>query len=227
MTHPTGPAEAGWTDISVPIQPGIPIFEGDPTFHLERAFTIDSGAICNVSRIDMGVHTGTHLDAPVHFIERAPASEAIPLDAGMGPAWVVDAVALTGPAIRAADIASLNIPAGETRLLFKTRNSALWGEQGFQPSFIGLDHGASTALAERGVRLVGIDYLSVAPFGNAIESHRALLSAGVAILEGIDLREVEPGPVELMCLPIRLIGSDGVPARALVRRRAGSGGGSA
>ena len=172
-------------------------------------------------------HGGTHLDAPVHFIERAPASEAIPLDAGMGPAWVVDAVALTGPAIEAADIASLSIPAGETRLLFKTRNSALWGEQGFQPSFIGLDHGASTALAERGVSLVGIDYLSVAPFGNAIESHRALLSAGVAILEGIDLREVEPGPVELLCLPIRLIGSDGAPARALVRPRTGSGGAAA
>ena len=175
----------------------------------------------------MGVHTGTHLDAPVHFIDGAPASEAIPLDAGIGPAWVVDATGLSGAGITAGDLVALDIPDGETRLLFKTRNSALWAEPGFQASFIGLDEDAAAALAARGSRLVGVDYLSVAPLGHGPAGHLPLLSAGVAILEGIDLREVEPGPVELMCLPIRLIGSDGVPARALVRRRAGSGGASA
>jgi len=210
---------AGWIDISVPLAPSTPIFEGDPTFHLEPAFTIDGGAVCNVSRIDMGVHTGTHLDAPLHFIDGGPASESIPLEAGIGPAFVVDATAVDGGAITASDLAGLAIPADETRLLFKTRNSALWAEPGFQASFVGLDPDAAEGLASRGLLLVGVDYLSVAPFGKGPETHHPLLSNGIAVLEGIDLRDVDPGPVDLFCLPIRLIGSDGVPARALVRPR--------
>jgi arylformamidase len=210
---------AGWIDISVPLAPSTPIFEGDPTFHLEPAFTISGGAVCNVSRIDMGVHTGTHLDAPLHFIEGAPASESIPLEAGIGPAFVVDATSVQGAAITADDIAALAIPDDETRLLFKTRNSALWGVAGFQSSFIGLDAGAAEELVTRGLALVGVDYLSVAPFGKGAETHLPLLSKGIAVLEGIDLRKVEPGPIDLICLPIRLLASDGVPARALVRPR--------
>ena len=225
MTELGGALGAGWTDISVPLQAGLAIFEGDPSFQIERAFSIAGGASCNVSKVDMGVHSGTHLDAPLHFIDGAPASEGIPLDAGLGAAWVVDATALTGAALTAADLASLDIPAGETRLLFKTRNSALWAQPGFQASFIGLDESAAKELVARGVRFVGIDYLSIGPFGNAVETHRALLGAGVTILEGADLRNVAPGPIELLCLPIRLIGSDGVPARVLVRPRAAGRGG--
>jgi arylformamidase len=217
MTDPTVTAATGWIDISVPLRPGIAIFEGDPIFHLERAFSIAGGALCNVSRLDMGVHTGTHLDAPIHFIDGAPASESIPLDAGLGRAWVVDAVAVHGATLGVDDLAGLEIPGGETRLLFKTRNSELWGVPQFSTAFIGLDGSAAEALAARGIRLVGIDYLSIAPPGDPVDTHRALLGAGIAILEGIDLRHVEPGPVELLCLPIRLMGSDGVPARALVR----------
>ncbi|HET9346675.1 MAG TPA: cyclase family protein [Candidatus Limnocylindrales bacterium] len=212
-------AEHDWIDVSVPLGPATPIFEGDPMFHLEPAFTIAGGAICNVSRLDMGVHSGTHLDAPVHFIDGAPASESIPLEAGIGPAWVADGTAIDGAAITAPDIAALEIPGDATRLLFKTRNSALWAQPGFQTSFVGLDAGAAAELASRGLRLVGVDYLSVAPFGDPVATHRSLLSAGVVILEGLDLREVEPGPVDLLCLPIRLVASDGVPARVLVRPR--------
>jgi arylformamidase len=94
MTYTERPLDEGWIDVSVPLRPGIAIFEGDPMFHLERAFSIAGGALCNVSRLDMGVHTGTHLDAPIHFIDGAPASESIPLEAGIGPAWVVDATAV-------------------------------------------------------------------------------------------------------------------------------------
>jgi arylformamidase len=219
MTDTLGTADGGWIDVSVPLRAGIPIFEGDPTFHLDWAFTIAGGSPCNISRLDMGVHTGTHLDAPSHFIDGAPASESIPLAAGIGPAWVVDATELRDAVISADDLAELAIPADATRVLFKTRNSALWNETGFVSSFIGIGADAARELAGRGVQLVGIDYLSIAPFGDPIETHRALLDAGVAILEGIDLREVKPGPVDLLCLPIRLIGSDGVPARALVRPR--------
>jgi arylformamidase len=217
MTDATGLAGAAWTDISVPLRPSIPIFAGDPAFGLERVFSIAGGQIANVSRLHLGVHTGTHLDAPIHFIDGAPASETIPLEAGMGPAWVVDATALDDASIGERDLAALDIPLDASRLLFKTRNSALWSEPEFSKEFIGLDGAAAAVLAARGVRLVGIDYLSIAPYGDAIPTHQALLAAGVAILEGIDLREVEPGPVELLCLPIRLVGSDGVPARALVR----------
>jgi arylformamidase len=217
MTNTARPLDEGWIDVSVPLRPGIAIFEGDPTFHLERAFSIAGGALCNVSRLDMGVHTGTHLDAPIHFIDGAPASESIPLEAGIGRAWIVDATAVRGATLGIDDLAGLEIPDRETRLLFKTRNSELWGVPQFSTAFVGLDGPAAEALAARGIRLVGIDYLSVAPLGDPVDTHRALLGAGIAILEGIDLRTVDPGPVELLCLPIRLVGSDGVPARVLVR----------
>lgn len=207
-----------WTDISVPIQPDTPIFEGDPPYRIELAGSMAAGAICNVSRLELGAHTGTHLDAPRHFIDGAAASEAIPIDDCIGPAWVVDGTSLTRT-IGASDVAALDIPPGETRLLFKTPNSDLWGKPGFQSGFIAFDGDAAALLVERGTRLVGIDYLSIAPFGDPVATHRALLRASIVILEGIDLRHVEPGPVELLCLPIRLVGSDGVPARALVRRR--------
>ena len=213
-----GSNSPAWIDISVPLEPDTPIFDGDPTFRIDLAVSIAAGAICNISHLALGAHTGTHLDAPSHFIEGAPASESIPLDTCMGAAWVVDATRLT-QTINAADIAELDIPAGETRLLFKTRNSQLWAKPGFQSDFIALDETAAASLVERGVRLVGIDYLSIAPFGDPVATHQALLSVGVVILEGTDLRAVQPGPVELLCLPIRLIGSDGVLARALVRPR--------
>jgi arylformamidase len=207
-----------WTDISVPIQPSTPIFEGDPAYRIELAASMAAGAICNVSRLELGAHTGTHIDAPRHFIEGAAATESIPIDVCVGPAWVVDGTRLTRT-IGAADLEGLDIPSGETRLLFKTPNSDLWGKPGFQSGFIAFDGGAAAWLVERGARLVAVDYLSIAPFGDPVATHVALLSASVVILEGVDLRGVEPGPVELLCLPIRLVGSDGVPARALVRRR--------
>jgi arylformamidase len=219
MAETAGAIEGGWIDVSVPLWPATPIFEGDPTFHLTPAFTIAGGAVSNVHRLDMGVHTGTHLDAPIHFIDGAPASESIPLDAGIGPAWIADATAVDDASITAEDLAALEIPRDATRLLFKTRNSRLWAEPGFQSSFLGLDAGAAAELASRGARFVGIDYLSIAPFGDPVGTHQALLAAEVVILEGIDLHGVEPGAVDLLCLPIRLLGSDGVPCRVLVRPR--------
>jgi arylformamidase len=212
---------AGWIDVSVPLRPGVPTFPGDPTYNIALAISMADGAICNVSRLDMGVHTGTHLDAPSHFIEGAAGTESIHLDACIGPAWVVDATALSGN-IGPTELGRLDIPLDETRLLFKTPNSELWNQPGFSEAFIGLDGEAARVLAERRVRLVGADYLSIAPFGNPAPTHLALLSAGVVILEGLDLRAVDPGPVDLLCLPLRLVGSDGVPARALVRPRSKS-----
>jgi arylformamidase len=207
-----------WLDISAPIHEAMATFEGDPAVHLELVKSLASGDVCNLTRIDMGAHSGTHIDAAVHFVEGGTSSEAIPLDAVLGPAWVVDARDQHGP-ISAADIARFEIPRRETRLLFRTPNSELWDRPGFQKNFVGFDAGGTSALVERRPMLVGIDYLSIAPFGDPTPSHRALLGAGIVVLEGLDLRAVEPGRYDLLCLPLRIVGSDGAPARALLRPR--------
>jgi arylformamidase len=207
-----------WLDISAPVSPSMPTFEGDPPVDFELAKSLARGDVCNLTRIDMGAHSGTHIDAPIHFVAGGSGSEAISLDAVIGPAWVVDARDQPG-AITADDLARLTIPREETRILFRTPNSRLWEVPGFQTSFVGLDVSAAEALVARRTTLVGIDYLSIAPFGDPTPTHRALLSAGVVVLEGLDLRAVEPGPYELVCLPLRIVGSDGAPARALLRHR--------
>ena len=204
-------------DISVPVRPGMIVYDGDPDVHMERVKTIAGGSSANVSRLDFGVHTGTHIDAPVHFIDGAPAMETVPLEALIGPAHVVDATALSEH-IDAAALRRLAIPAGAERIIFKTNNSRLWDLDRFSPDFIALTADAATALVERGVKLVGIDYLSIGPKGNGAATHVALLKAGVVIVEGLDLRRVEPGQYQLACLPLLLVGSDGAPARAVLIR---------
>jgi arylformamidase len=208
----------GWLDISVPIDARIHTFPGDPTFRRELHAAMADGADCNVGRLDMGAHTGTHIDAPLHFIEGATGIEGTPLDAVIGPAWVVDAREVTAT-ITPGDIERLEIPAGETRLLFRTPNSRLWDLDTFSDEFIAFGAEAAQALVARGIRLVGIDYLSIAPFGDPAPAHRAFLGAGVVVLEGVDLRAIEPGPYDLHAAPIRLVGSDGAPVRALLRPR--------
>lgn len=216
---PTGdPASGRWRDVSVLLDDSVPVFAGDPVFHRVLAISMADGAVCNVSRIDFGAHTGTHVDAPGHFIAGGNGVDETPLDALIGPAWVVDASDATGTIDRAT-LERLPIPSGETRLIFRTGRADLWDRPGFATDFVGLDAEAARALVERGIRLVGIDYLSVAPFGDPAPTHRAFLEAGVVIVEGLDLRAIAPGPYELTCLPLRLVGSDGGPARALLRPR--------
>ncbi|MFL5756848.1 MAG: cyclase family protein [Chloroflexota bacterium] len=207
-----------WFDISVPITPGMVTFEGDPSVSLERTESMADGAICNVSQLSFGVHSGTHVDAPVHFIPNAAGIEAVPLEALVGPAEVVAMDEPRGQ-IDAAAVARLTLPADATRVLFKV-NSHLWDEAGFQRGFVAVTADGAEALIRRGVRLVGIDYLSIAPFGDPTPTHRALLEAGVVILEGLDLRRVSPGSYELICLPLLIAGSDAGPARAVLRRGA-------
>ncbi len=207
-----------WQDVSVPIRGEMFTFDGDPTVHLERATSMADGAICNISRLDFGVHSGTHIDAPVHFIDGATGIETVPLEVLVGPAVVVDGTAVQGLLDRSA-IDSLAIPPGTERVLFRTRNSALWDLPMFSTAFLALTPDGARALVERGVRLVGADYLSIAPYGDPVDTHVALLEAGVVIVEGLDLRDVEPGPYDLICLPLLIPGSDGGPARAILRRR--------
>ena len=200
-------------DISVPIRPGMPVYEGNPGVYLERASSIAAGDHANVSRLDMGVHTGTHVDAPAHFIDGGAGTESLPLPRLIGPAHVVDATALEDD-IGEEALVGLDIPAGTSRLLLKTKNSELWKLDEFTRDFVRLTGSGARYLIDRGVELVGIDYLSI----GTEEAHHELLGAGIVPIEGLDLRGIEPGPYRLVCLPLRLVGSDGAPARALLLR---------
>ncbi|MCC6381406.1 MAG: cyclase family protein [Dehalococcoidia bacterium] len=211
---------SNWIDITVPIREDMPVYEGDPAVAIGRAAAIARGDRANVTELSFGAHTGTHVDAPVHFIEGAAGVEALSPAALMGPAVVVDATGVAGN-IDGGALAGLAIPAGAERILFRTQNSRLWDLDRFSGDFIGLTGEAAAALVGRGVRLVGMDYLSVAPKADPAPAHETLLRAGVVILEGLDLRGVGAGWYELACLPLLIPGSDGGPCRALLRRVSG------
>jgi arylformamidase len=200
-------------DISVPVRPGMVTYPGDPEVRLERVSSITDGAAYNLSRLAMGVHSGTHVDAPLHFLEGAPAADALALDVLVGPAHVVDA---TGAETRlsATALNELELPSRLERVLFKTRNSDLWQRTEFSDDFVSLTEDGARFLIERGARLVGIDYLSIGDEG----AHVVLLEAGVVAIEGLDLRAVAPGQYQLICAPLKLVGAEGAPARALLVR---------
>lgn len=200
-------------DISVPIRPGMVVYDGDPEVHLNRALSIADGATANVSRLDFGVHSGTHVDAPVHFIEGGGGAETLPLNVLVGPAHVVDATGVQDVLDEDA-LRGLALPEHAERLIFKTTNSRLWERDEFIGEFVRLTGDGARYLVGRGVRLVGLDYLSV---GDE-QAHVVLLRAGVVPLESLDLRGVEPGEYRLVCLPLRIVGSDGAPARAVLIR---------
>lgn len=201
-------------DISVPIRPGMIIYEGNPGVELERVDSISEGAHANVSRLELGVHTGTHVDAPLHFIEGAAGSDSLALELLIGPAAVVDATSAAGD-IDEQTLEALDIPPAAERVLLKTTNGRLWAGGVFSRDFVRLNGSGARYLIGKGVRVVGIDFLSI---GDA-EAHRELLGAGVVPIEGLDLRAVEPGAYQLVCLPLRLEGSDGAPARAVLIRQ--------
>jgi arylformamidase len=210
-------AGVDYIDVTTPLRPGMPVYEGDPPVALERVAGLASGGVCNLSRLDFSLHSGTHIDAALHFIDGAPGVEATPLDALIGDAYVADATAVSGQ-IDAAALRGLQIPAGCKRVLFKTTNSGLWESDAFSRDFVALTADAARELVRRGVRLAGIDYLSIAPFADPAPTHVALLEAGVVVLEGLDLRSVQPGPYRLLCLPLLVPGADGAPARTLLQR---------
>ena len=207
-------------DISVPIVHGMPIYPGDPDIQIQDWKALSKGDAANVSLLHFGAHTGTHVDAPAHFIEGALKVESLPLEILIGEAAVVE---VTDNA-QSIDQAFVNqhCPAGIARVLFKTRNSAFWGTGAaeFRSDFAYLELAAAEQLVTNGVRLVGIDYLSIEKFKNpGHPTHLSLLSHGVIIVEGLNLRDVSPGMYELICLPLRIRGGqgDGAPARAVLR----------
>lgn len=206
-----------WIDISVPLRNGMVVWPGDAPFERTSSFEIANGDPCNVSQISTTAHIGTHMDAPRHYLADGAGMETMPIAASVGSARVIE---IQDPeAIRTSELEP-HRPARGERVLFKTRNSGhCWKTDHFQKEFIYIAPEAARYLAECGVRTVGVDYLSVGGFeSGGPETHRILLQAGVWIIEGLNLEHVDPGEYELICLPLKIIGGDGAPARAVLRK---------
>ena len=187
---------------------------GDAPFERRKTLSLAEGDACNLSEIQCSAHTGTHLDAPLHFIEPGAAIDAMPLDATVGPARVIEIH--DRHLIRIEELERHQPRAGD-RLLFKTANSKLWKTSEFQSDYVHISPETARYLVGIGVRTVGVDYLSVGHGeGGGAETHRILLEAGVWIIEGLNLEEVTPGEYELICLPLKIQGGDGAPARAIL-----------
>ena len=197
-------------DISVPLSPRTVSWENESAPVIERASSIEAGDGYNLSRLVLGCHTGTHVDAPLHFFEGGGSVDQLPLDALIGPVFVVDARDAADEID--AELVERLLPADCERVLFATRNSELWNQSSFSNDYVGISPGAASLLVERGVRLVGVDYLSV----GVPETHHELFSHGVVVLEGLDMRTVTAGRYRLLCLPLRILGADGAPARVVL-----------
>jgi len=204
-------------DISLTISPSLPIWPGDPALELEQIESMDKGAHANVTRLSAAVHLGTHVDAPHHFLNDGRTVESLPLSILTGPCYVTqlpDGV----DAITAEVLDRSEITADMKRVLFGTSNSHWWknGETKFQTDFVAITEDGAEWLVERGVQLVGVDYLSVAPYGDSGPTHTVLLKAGIVIVEGLNLSQVSRGFYDLYCLPLKIADSDGAPARAIL-----------
>jgi arylformamidase len=193
-------------------------YPGNPRVMLEFTEQMERGDPATVSRLSLGVHTGTHVDAPAHFIRNASGVDLLPIEALIGVARVIDVP--DAEAVTAAHLAPYEIGAGE-RVLLRTRNSArCWNTDEFVADYSYVEADAAALLAERRVHMIGIDYLSIGRGDSIVKVHHILLGAGIVILEGLDLSHVSAGWHDLVCLPLRLEGRDGAPARALMRPRA-------
>jgi arylformamidase len=203
-------------DVTVPLTRGMPVWPDEPGPELSSLSRIADGDPANVTKLSLGSHTGTHVDAPRHFIEGGATIDKLSLEALCGPARVVhvdDAVSVKRQ--------HLEPHRGVARILLQTRNGKLWDKPGFQKDFVYLEPDAADWLVENSVRLVGIDYLSIEQFHSRdYHAHHALLGASVVIIEGLDLRRIEPGDYNLYCLPLKVVAADGAPCRAILERKA-------
>ena len=205
-------------DVTVPISANTPIYEGDPKVMIESVRTIADGANANVSNLCLGAHTGTHVDAPNHFIDSTRRVEDLDIEKLVGPCRVIE---IDGSVIEIAP-SHISDLAGVERVVFKTRNSEFWNtpEDGFRTDFTYISPEAARTIADAGIKLVGIDYLSVEKFASSdFATHITLLEKEIVILEGLDLREVPAGDYEIVCLPLKYVGGtgDGAPARTILR----------
>jgi arylformamidase len=203
-------------DVTVPLTPGLPVYPGDPPFQIELISPEGSTPFC-LSRMSLGTHTGTHVDAPAHLVPAGATIDALPPEILIGKARVVEILARER--IERLDLEAQDLR-DDLRVLLKTRMSGQMLKPGFQEDHLYLSGDAAAYLAQAGLKLVGFDYISVDRYGAAdFPAHHALLEAGVVIVEGLDLSEVEPGEYDMTCLPLRVAGGDGAPARVILRSR--------
>jgi len=206
-----------WIDISAPLRNGMVTWPGDASFERTSTLEIAKGDPCNLSQISTTAHIGTHMDAPRHYLAGAAGMETMPITASIGRARVIE---IRDPEmIRISELEPHRLAKGE-RVLFKTRNSThAWKSDRFQENYVFIPPDSARYLAGHGIQTVGVDYLSVGGFeSGGPETHRILLEAGIWIIEGLYLEHVEPGEYELVCLPLKIIGGDGAPARAVLRK---------
>jgi arylformamidase len=204
-------------DVTVPLSAELPTFPGDPPFQVDVTHRMGIGDAYNVARLTLGTHAGTHVDAPFHFIPDGSTVDELALEILIGKVRVVDL--LGRDVVERADLEALDLRE-DLRVLLKTRNSGLLRQSSFQENYVYLASEAATYLAQVGIKLVGFDYLSIEKFGSRdYAAHLALLEAGVVIVEGLDLSEIEPGEYDMVCLPLRIAGADGSPARVVLRPR--------
>jgi len=201
-------------DISIGIDESLPLWPGDPELRLQWAAKIEQGDLVNLTELSMSIHTGTHIDAPLHFLPQGKSIDNLNIDVFVGEAQVVaipqEVDLITVEILR--KLPTINA----SRVLFKTKNSQFWGTRNFQRDYVALEASAAQWLVDQGVQLVGIDYLSIAPFNDPVPTHKILLSNNVVIVESLDLRSVEPGLYTLICLPLKLMGREAAPARAIL-----------
>ena len=204
-------------DASIPIRIGIVTFPGDPPFQMEPCFQREKGDPFDLALISMGTHLGTHVDPPAHYLDGGGTIDEIPLDVLVGPGIVLDMRGISQIDRQALE----NAPMGDhVRVLLKTDNGPLLLESSFHKDYVHLTEDGARYLVERGVFLVGIDYISIERYQNpGAPVHRALLQAGILIVEGVHLLEIPPGPYEIFCLPLCIKGADGAPARVLLREQ--------
>ena len=208
-------------DISVPLSAGLPVWPGEAAPKIHRTASMKKGDPCNVSFLEIGSHTGTHIDAPLHFVDDAGTTGEIPLDKLIGPCTVVDMTGKTR--ISAADLEALSLPEATEKILFKTDNSKHWDDpqHSFREDFCALTADAAQWVVDHGIHLVGIDYLSIQLYHDSFDTHVILLSNEVVIVEGLDLRQAEPDDYRLVCLPLKIEGVEGTLARAILERDEG------
>ncbi len=204
-----------WIDVSVPIHTGMVHWPDNPPVTIERMLDLEQGDICTVSKMSLGLHTGTHVDSPRHFLREGHGVHMAPFTALMGPARVIEIV--DPHSIKVEELRQHDIQPGE-RILFKTSNSTrCWHTDDFVEDFVYISQAAARYLAQQRVRTIGVDYLSVGGFSaDGVETHVALLSAGIWIIEGLNLTPVQPGTYELVCLPLKIQDADGAPARVVL-----------
>ena len=203
-------------DISVPIDDKAPLWPGNIGPKTKRLSNMENGSEYNETSIEMNVHTGTHIDAPLHFIKNGQSIDKMNPSIFIGSVFIVHLPDVRE--ITAKDLEKINLPKNVNRILFKTSNSLLWNKDNseFEKEYVGITSDAATWLVEKKITLVGIDYISIATFKETVGVHNILLKEGIAVLEAINLINVEEGNYKLVCLPIKITNAEGAPARAVL-----------